>query len=85
MVGGVADVCSWVDGVARKLYPIEPAVAPSDTLSTYPVAATRFGVVICHDGNFIEPARLLAQAGARLLACPLNNDLRQDVAAGWTT
>lgn len=43
----------------------------------------RFGVVICYDGNYVEPARLLAHAGARVLVCPLNNDLRREVAPEW--
>jgi predicted amidohydrolase len=74
-----------VSAVARKLFPIEPAFAPGETLSTFPVGGTKVGVVICHDANFIEPARLLARAGARVLACPLNNDLRPQVAAEWAT
>lgn len=74
-----------VSAVARKLFPIEPVFAPGETLSVYPVGGTEVGVVICHDANFIEPARLLARAGARVLACPLNNDLRPQVAAEWAT
>ncbi len=74
-----------VCAIARKLFPIEPVFTPGETLSTYPVAGTQVGVVICHDANFIEPARLLARAGARVLACPLNNDLSPEVAAEWAT
>lgn len=69
--------------VARKLFPIEPVFSPGDTLSTHAASDVRFGVVICYDGNFIEPARLLAHAGARLLVCPLNNDLRREVTPEW--
>lgn len=74
-----------VSAVPRKLFPIEPVFTPGESLSPYPAAGTQVGVVICHDANFNEPARLLAHAGARVLACPLNNDLRPKVAAEWAT
>ncbi len=74
-----------VSAVARKLFPVEPVFTPGETLSTYPVAGTQVGVVICYDANFVEPARLAALAGARILVCPLNNDLRPEVATHWAT
>lgn len=40
-------------------------------------------MVICYDCNLVEPSRLLALAGARVLVCPLNNDLPPDVTRGW--
>jgi predicted amidohydrolase len=70
-------------GVSRKLFPVEPMFTAGDGLPTYAVGDHSFGVVICHDGNFVEPARLLALAGVRVLVCPLNNDLRADVARKW--
>jgi apolipoprotein N-acyltransferase len=41
--------------------------------ATYPVYDTelgRWGTIICHDANFTDSARILAQKGARLLAIP---------------
>ncbi|MGP3965199.1 carbon-nitrogen hydrolase family protein [Nonomuraea sp. 3N208] len=70
-------------GVTRKLFPREAAFDPGADLPLHHHADTAFGVVICYDCNFIEPSRLLALAGARILACPLNNDLHADVARRW--
>lgn len=56
-------------GVSRKLFPIEPLFTAGEELPTYDLNGWSFGVVICYDGNLVEPARLLALAGARLLVC----------------
>ncbi|OWK46876.1 carbon-nitrogen hydrolase family protein [Fimbriiglobus ruber] len=43
---------------------------------TFPVferAGVRFGVVICSDGGYIEPARILATKGAKLILAPHYN------------
>ncbi|MET9248214.1 carbon-nitrogen hydrolase family protein [Nonomuraea sp. NPDC003709] len=69
--------------VTRKLFPREPAFSPGEDLPLYRQDDYAFGVVICNDANFVEPSRLLALAGARVLACPLNNDLPVDVTRGW--
>jgi predicted amidohydrolase len=37
-----------------------------------------FGVIICSDGGYIEPARLLAFKGARIVFAPHFNYIRQD-------
>lgn len=60
-------------GVSRKLFPREPMFTPGDELPLYTLGACSFGVVICNDANFVEPSRLLALAGARILVCPLNS------------
>ncbi|MFI6742087.1 carbon-nitrogen hydrolase family protein [Nonomuraea sp. NPDC050451] len=72
-----------VGEVTRKLFPREPAFSPGEDLPLYHLDDHAFGIVICNDANFVEPARLLALAGARILACPLNNDLPVDVTRGW--
>jgi predicted amidohydrolase len=41
-------------------------------------AGVTFGIVICSDGGYIEPARLLALQGARLILSPHYNFIRQD-------
>jgi predicted amidohydrolase len=38
----------------------------------------KFGVVICADGGYVEPARILALKGARILFSPHYNYIRQD-------
>ncbi|MGV9302936.1 carbon-nitrogen hydrolase family protein [Nonomuraea sp. NPDC003727] len=70
-------------GVMRKLFPREPAFNPGEELPIFHHGACAFGVVICNDANFVEPSRLLALAGARLLVCPLNNDLPMEVTRDW--
>lgn len=72
-------------GVSRKLYPREPFFSPGHDLPLHHVGEVAFGVLICNDANFVEPARLLALAGARVLVCPLNNDLPVEVSRRWAT
>jgi predicted amidohydrolase len=72
-------------GVTRKRHPIESIFTSGVESPTYPLGDHSFGVVICYDANFVEPARRLAVAGARVLVCPLNNGLPHDVAARWVT
>jgi predicted amidohydrolase len=38
----------------------------------------KFGIVICADGGYIEPARILALKGARVIFSPHYNYIRQD-------
>lgn len=69
----------------RKLFPREAGFAPGSELPVYETGAARFGIVICRDCNYIEPARLLKLKGAQILACPLNNDLPENVTSRWAT
>lgn len=46
----------------------------------FEVAGLRFGVNICHDTNFPEAARKVADQGSSLIVCPANNMLRRDKA-----
>jgi predicted amidohydrolase len=66
-----------VAGVYRKLH---PAIRRSvyDAGSTTPVfhiGNLTFGIVICNDSNYSEPARLMAAQGATALFVPSNNGL----------
>ena len=66
-----------VIGVYRKLYPaIRRSVydAGSD-VPVFKVGELTFGVVICNDSNYCEPARLMAARGATALFVPTNNGL----------
>ncbi|GAA3245006.1 carbon-nitrogen hydrolase family protein [Nonomuraea helvata] len=72
-----------IGDVTRKLFPRESAFSPGEDLPLYQEGDHAFGVVICNDANFVEPSRLLALAGARILVCPLNNDLPAEVTRGW--
>jgi predicted amidohydrolase len=46
--------------------------AGSDSL-VYEVDGLRFGINVCYDTNFPEPARKVADLGASLIVCPANN------------
>ena len=37
-----------------------------------------FGIIICYDSVFIEPARITALNGARILFCPMFNRVKRD-------
>jgi predicted amidohydrolase len=57
-----------------------------DAGSDYPVFERdgwRFGINICNDANFAEPALAVARQGARLICYPLNNMLRPKNAEKW--
>jgi predicted amidohydrolase len=75
-----------VRGVYRKVYPgYRTAYSAGDQLPVFTRGTTKFGIVICNDANYLEPARVLAAQGAALLFMPLNNALRQDIADAWRT
>jgi len=66
-----------VVGIYRKLHPaIRHSVyhAGTDT-PVFRIAGLTFGIVICNDSNFPEPARLMAGQGAVALFVPSNNGL----------
>jgi predicted amidohydrolase len=49
----------------------------------FEAAGLRFGINICHDTNFPEAARKVADGGAELIVCPANNMLRRQTAAAY--
>jgi predicted amidohydrolase len=66
-----------VAGVYRKLYPaINRSVYEAGTnIPVFQVGELTFGIVICNDSNYFEPARLMAAQGATALFVPTNNGL----------
>ena len=46
----------------------------------FEIAGLRFGINICHDTNFPEAARKVANLDASLIVCPANNMLRRKTA-----
>jgi predicted amidohydrolase len=53
--------------------------AGSDS-SIFDVSGLRFGINICHDTNFPQAARKIADLGASLIVCPANNMCRRKTA-----
>lgn len=67
-------------GLYRKAY----SYPPYDYFSLgtdFPVFEKRgipYGIVICYDINFLEPAKILALKGAKILFCPMWNCISKD-------
>jgi len=63
-----------VIGVYRKLYPAirKSIYRAGDRRPVFSVGALTFGIVICNDSNYAEPARTMAKQGATALFVPTN-------------
>jgi predicted amidohydrolase len=66
-----------VAGVYRKLYPaIHRSVYEAGReVPVFQVGELTFGIVICNDSNYFEPARRMGARGATALFVPTNNGL----------
>ena len=66
-----------VVGVYRKLYPAirKSIYEPGDRTPVFHIGGLTFGIIICNDSNYVEPARIMAAQGARALFIPTNNGL----------
>jgi len=66
-----------VVGLYRKLYPAinRSVYEAGDKLPVFTVGGLTFGILICNDSNYYEPARIMAAQGAVALFVPTNNGL----------
>lgn len=66
-----------VGGVYRKLYPAinQSVYAAGDKMPVFTIGELTFGILICNDSNYYEPARIMAAQGAAALFIPTNNGL----------
>jgi predicted amidohydrolase len=66
-----------VAGVYRKLYPAinKSVYAPGDEMPVFTVGDLTFGILICRDSTYYEPARMMAEQGAATLFVPTNNGM----------
>jgi predicted amidohydrolase len=66
-----------VAGVYRKLYPAinRSVYTAGDRMPVFMVGDLTFGILICNDSNYLEPARIMAARGAAALFVPTNNGL----------
>ena len=66
-----------VVGIYRKLYPAinRSVYEAGGEMPVFTVGGLTFGVVICLDSNYYEPARIMASQGATALFVPTNNGL----------
>jgi predicted amidohydrolase len=61
-----------IAGIYRKTYPGTSVCRAGTELPIFSHAAMPFGVLICNDAHYIEPARVLAARGAQLLVVPVH-------------
>lgn len=66
-----------VVGVYRKLHPAirRSVYSPGTAIPVFTVNGVTFGIIICRDSAFAEPARAMAAQGASVLFIPTNNGL----------
>jgi 5-aminopentanamidase len=66
-----------VAGLYRKLYPAinQSVYEAGDKIPVFTIGKLTFGILICLDSNYYEPARLMAAQGAAALFVPTNNGL----------
>ena len=64
-------------GVYRKLHPAirKSIYRAGEQMPVFQVGDLRFGIIICLDSNYIEPARIMASQGATAVFVPTNNGL----------
>lgn len=65
-------------GTYRKAFPCTKFETPGRTFDVFEKNGIKFGIVICADGSYIEPTRILALKGARIIFAPHANYLGQD-------
>jgi predicted amidohydrolase len=66
-----------VIGLYRKLYPAirRSIYSAGDQVPVFHIGGLTFGIMICNDSNYPEPARIMASQGATALFVPTNNGL----------
>ena len=64
-------------GVYRKLHPAinRSVYRAGDEAPVFTVGGVTFGVLLCRDSIFAEPARLMVSRGAQILFVPTNNGM----------
>jgi predicted amidohydrolase len=74
-----------VQGAYRKSFLTagESLFTAGDTYPVFTCEGVRFGVNICYDTQFPQPAAAVAAAGAHLLVVPAQNMMRRPLALRW--
>lgn len=70
-------------GIYRKTYPGTSKCVAGTELPVFHHNDITFGVLICNDAHYIEPARVLAAKGAQLLAIPVHGGHRPAKEHQW--
>ena len=74
---------STLSGVYRKTYPGNSACAAGTELPIFEHRGVPFGVLICNDAHYIEPARVLAAKGAEFLVVPVHGGHQPAKEQAW--
>ncbi|HEV2707293.1 MAG TPA: carbon-nitrogen hydrolase family protein [Pyrinomonadaceae bacterium] len=66
-----------VVGIYRKLHPAinKSVYTAGDRMPVFTIGGLTFGIIICNDSNYAEPAKIMASQGATALFVPTNNGL----------
>ena len=66
-----------VVGVYRKLHPAinRSIYEAGNSMPVFTVGDLTFGIIICRDSTYVEPAKIMASQGATVLFVPSNNGL----------
>jgi predicted amidohydrolase len=62
-------------GTYSKAFPVCAYFTPGRQFPVFERAGVKFGVIICADGGHIEPSRILALKGARIIFAPHYNNI----------
>ena len=67
-------------GLYRKTHPAinKSVYEPGDHAPTFTVGGLKFGIIICNDSNFVEPARTMVEKGAAAIFVPTNNGMPEN-------
>ena len=65
-------------GKYSKAFPIYPFFTPGRDFPIFHCGDVPFGIVICADGGYTEPTRILAMKGARIIFAPHYNYIKYD-------
>ena len=67
-------------GLYRKTHPAinKSVYEPGDHAPTFTVGSLKFGIIICNDSNFVEPARTMVEKGAAAIFVPTNNGMPEN-------
>ncbi len=75
-----------VAGRYRKVHLLDGekgVFTPGSDTPVFEAGGLRFGINICHDTNFPQSARAVADRGAALIVCPTNNMMPLEKAAAF--
>ena len=65
-------------GCYRKVFVCNEFFSTGRDFPVFEKNGVRFGIIICADGGFIEPARILALKGAQIIFAPHWNEIEAD-------